>query len=157
MCTRSFIYILQRTIASKIRMSRLPKPYLRSRRRSPITLTMRSGFITVLFNFIFGHESTSHSSLMVRRDGPWFRCTTKFNGAWGQGRVRRSPWPDRFLVQEDTVSSITIFDIHPNGFCEIIFLMIPVLPMHVHDSVLSITAIVEGRYLYVSYWLGMQT
>jgi len=63
MCTTSFI-IIQTTNSSKTKMSRRPEPYSRNRRRNPITLTMRSRFIMVLFSSIFFRdESTSDSGL----------------------------------------------------------------------------------------------
>ena len=52
-------YSLQRTCRLKIKMSREPGPYSRSKRGNPITLTMSSGFGRVIFH-LSGHENTSH-------------------------------------------------------------------------------------------------
>lgn len=48
-CTTSLYYTPQMTMASKIKMSRPPRPYSRSRRRNLIMLTMNSRFTRVCF------------------------------------------------------------------------------------------------------------
>ena len=47
----SFIIPMQRTTPSRIKMSRLPRPYSRRRRRSPITLSTNSELGKVKFSF----------------------------------------------------------------------------------------------------------